>query len=137
MDRQDAIYQEYVEILTRELVPSLGCTEPIAIAYCSAVARSVLGHVPDRIHVEASGNIIKNVKSVVVPNTGGLKGIETAAAIGALAGDENAGLEVISNIGEENILKKTGYLDNTKITVSPAASNLVLDIIVTAFYKKE
>ena len=137
MDRQDAIYQEYVEILTRELVPSLGCTEPIAIAYCSAVARSVLGHVPDRIHVEASGNIIKNVKSVVVPNTGGLKGIETAAAIGALAGDENAGLEVISNIGEENILKKTGYLDNTKITVSPAASDLVLDIIVTAFYKKE
>ena len=137
MDRQDAIYQEYVEILTRELVPSLGCTEPIAIAYCSAVARSVLGHVPDRIHVEASGNIIKNVKSGVVPNTGGLKGIETSAAIGALAGDENAGLEVISNIGEENILKKTGYLDNTKITVSPAASNLVLDIIVTAFYKKE
>ena len=137
MDRQDAIYQAYVKILTQELVPAMGCTEPIAIAYCSAVARSVLGHLPDRIHIEASGNIIKNVKSVVVPNTGGWKGIETAAAIGALAGDETAGLEVISNVSDEHLLEKSGYLKNTEITVSPASSNLVLDITVTAYHKKE
>ena len=78
MERSSPVYQTYVKILERELVPAMGCTEPIAIAYCAAVARSVLGELPDRIHVEASGNIIKNVKSVVVPNTGGRRGMEEA-----------------------------------------------------------
>ena len=76
----------------------MGCTEPIALAYCAAKARSVLGILPDRIRVEASGNIIKNVKSVVVPNTGGRRGIATAASIGILGGDEDALLQVISNV---------------------------------------
>ena len=71
LERNSPVYQTYVRILERELVPAMGCTEPIAIAYCAAVARSVLGELPDRIHIEASGNVIKNVKSVVVPNTGG------------------------------------------------------------------
>ena len=68
-------YREYVQILKEELLPAMGCTEPIAVAYAAARAREVLGALPDRVVVEASGNIIKNVKSVVVPNTGGLKGI--------------------------------------------------------------
>ena len=90
IERNSNVYQTYVEILRRELVSAMGCTEPIALAYCAAVARKTLGCMPDRIVVEASGNIIKNVKSVVVPNTGRRRGIATAAAIGVLAGDAQA-----------------------------------------------
>ena len=100
MERNQLVYQTYVQILQRELICAMGCTEPIALAYCAAVARSTLGAQPDRICVEASGNIIKNVKSVVVPNTGGRRGIAAAACIGVLGGDENAGLEVISEVSE-------------------------------------
>ena len=85
MERTSTVYKTYVEILKRELVCAMGCTEPIAIACCAAVARKALGTLPSEIDVAASGNIIKNVKSVIVPNTGGLRGIEAAAAIGALA----------------------------------------------------
>ena len=100
MNKNDSTYKSYVEILQRELVPAMGCTEPIAIAYCAAKARAVLGTLPDKVTIAASGNIIKNVKSVVVPNTGGRKGIEAAAAIGIIAGDETAGLEVIAHAPE-------------------------------------
>ena len=82
MENTSIQYQTYVQILKEELVPAMGCTEPIALAYCAAKAREVLGILPDRCVVEASGNIVKNVKSVIVPNTGGLKGIEAAAAAG-------------------------------------------------------
>ena len=82
MEKQDIRYRTYVRILKEELVPAMGCTEPIAISYCAAIARKTLGCLPERTLVEASGNIIKNVKSVVVPNTGGLRGIEAAAAAG-------------------------------------------------------
>ena len=133
MERGSAIYQTYVEILKRELICAMGCTEPIALAYCAAKARSVLGCLPDRILVEASGNIIKNVKSVVVPNTGGRCGIETAAAIGALGGDENAGLQVIANVTDEAVGKLGNYLQETDIEVSPLESECLLDMIVTVF----
>ena len=86
MERTGVQYQTFVQILKEELVPAMGCTEPIALAYCAAKAREVLGVLPDRCMVEASGNIVKNVKSVIVPNTGGLKGIEAAAAAGIVAG---------------------------------------------------
>lgn len=86
MESNSTVYQTYVKILQRELVPAMGCTEPIAIAYCASMARSVLGALPDRVEIIASGNIIKNVKSVVVPNTNGSKGIAAAAAIGILGG---------------------------------------------------
>ena len=85
MDKNCHTYQAYVDILRRELVPAMGCTEPIAIAYCAAKARAALGTLPDQITVAASGNIIKNVKSVIVPNTDGRKGIEAAAAVGVLS----------------------------------------------------
>ena len=83
MERNSLVYQTCLDILRRELVPAMGCTEPVALAYCAAVARATLGALPERIRVEASGNIIKNVKSVVVPHTGGMRGIQAAAAAGA------------------------------------------------------
>ena len=133
MDRKDNIYKTCVEILRRELVCAMGCTEPIALAYCAAKARAVLGTLPDRITVEASGNIIKNVKSVVVPNTGGRRGIAAAAAIGVLGGDEKAGLEVISNVKAETSAALGSYLEHTPIEISPLASDELLDMIVTVY----
>lgn len=134
MEKTNKTYQAYIEILKRELVPAMGCTEPIAIAYCAAKAREALGTLPDRIKVAASGNIIKNVKSVIVPNTDGRKGIEAAAAIGVLAGDANAALEVIAHVKPEDKEKLNSYMENTKIHVDAARSEHVLDIIVTVWH---
>ena len=131
MEKACPLYKDYVEILRRELVPAMGCTEPIAIAYCAAKARAVLGSLPDKVVVAASGNIIKNVKSVIVPNTGGRKGIEAAAAIGIVAGDEKAGLEVIAHAREEDKAKLGEYLGSADIRVEFAQSPHVLDIVVT------
>lgn len=96
-------YQNYVNILKEELVPALGCTEPIAIAYASAKAREVLGVLPDKIIAECSGNIVKNVKGVIVPTTKNLRGIEAAAIIGAVGGDASKELEVLSGIKQEHL----------------------------------
>ena len=112
----------------------MGCTEPIALAYCAAKARSVLGILPDRIRVEASGNIIKNVKSVVVPNTGGRRGIATAASIGILGGDEDALLQVISNVTPEVIEKLGDYMEQTKTEIPSLESDCLLDMIVTVYH---
>ena len=131
MERTSAVYKTYVEILKRELVCAMGCTEPIAIAYCAAVARKALGMLPSEIDVAASGNIIKNVKSVIVPNTGGLRGIEAAAAIGALAGDAEAGLQVVSHVMPDEIAALPGYMEQTAFSVSAAESEFLLDIEVT------
>ena len=131
MNRNDSVYRTYVDILERELICAMGCTEPIALAYCAATARAALGTLPERITVEASGNIIKNVKSVVVPNTGGRCGIPTAAAIGVLGGDENAELQVISDITAETIEKLGPYMEQTEIEVSLLESENLLDMIVT------
>ena len=133
MESNSTVYQTYVKILQRELVPAMGCTEPIAIAYCAAMARSVLGALPDRVEIIASGNIIKNVKSVVVPNTNGSKGIAAAAAIGILGGDENAQLEVIAHVTEQAKGQLAEYLKNTPVTVIPAESDHVLDVTVTVY----
>ena len=131
MDRNSHIYQTYVNILRHELICAMGCTEPVALAYCAAVARSVLGGLPDRIKVEASGNIIKNVKSVVVPNTGGRRGIAAAAAVGVLGGDENARMQVIANVPDEVKNQLGAFLEQTPIEVAPLDSPCVLDMIVT------
>ena len=133
MDRDSLVYQTYLEILRRELICAMGCTEPIALAYCAAVARSALGALPDRILVEASGNIIKNVKSVVVPNTGGRRGIAAAAGIGVLGGDEHAGLEVISHVTDEAKARLGPYLQRTPIETRPLLSDNLLDMIVTVY----
>ena len=133
MDRRDTVYQTYLEILRRELVSAMGCTEPIALAYCAAVARAALGTLPDRITVEASGNIIKNVKSVVVPNTGEQRGIAAAACIGVLGGDEHAGLEVIACVSEEVRERLCAYMEKTPVEIHPLVSDNVLDMIVTVY----
>ena len=129
-------YQTYVQILKEELVPAMGCTEPIALAYCAAKAREVLGCLPERCVVEASGNIVKNVKSVIVPNTGGLKGIEAAAAAGIVAGDAGKILEVISGVTEEQKGEIREFLSRAEIRVEPLETDEILDMIVT-LYKGE
>lgn len=133
MDRNDIRYQNYVQILREELRPAMGCTEPIAIAYASARAAAVLGGIPDRILAEVSGNIIKNVKSVVVPHTGGLRGIQAAAAAGAVAGDADAELEVISDVSEAQIEKIGEYLRTADIEVRHVDNGHIFDIIITAY----
>lgn len=130
----DAVsYQDYVNILKEELVPAMGCTEPIAIAYAAAVLRETLGQPAERMEVEASGNIIKNVKSVFVPGTGGLRGIPAAAAAGMAAGDPSLDLEVLSQIGEAEQARIREYLAHTPITVKLADSPLIFDILVRAW----
>ncbi len=133
MEKEKLCYQTYVAILKRELVVAMGCTEPIALAYCAAKARAVLGQIPDKVIVETSGNIIKNVKSVIVPNTNGEKGIESAVAIGIIAGDENLELEVLSNVTEQQKKEFLEYKKTTKIQVKQAESDLLLDIIVKVY----
>ena len=133
MNRNSIIYETYVRILSRELVCAMGCTEPIALAYCAAKARSVLGSLPERIKVEASGNIIKNVKSVVVPNTCGRRGLAAAAAIGVLGGDENASLQVIAKVPDQMKEELGAFLDRTAIEIKPLESDCLLDMIVTVY----
>lgn len=124
-------YREYVQILKEELLPAMGCTEPIAVAYAAARAREVLGALPDRVVVEASGNIIKNVKSVVVPNTGGLKGIAAAAAAGVTVGDAAAELQVLAAVPPERIDEIGAYLEKAAIEVAHADTPHIFDIAVT------
>lgn len=133
MNKTDRRYQMYLDILQEELLPALGCTEPIAVAYAAANARSVLPGAPERLEVAVSNNIVKNVKSVIVPNTGGLKGIQAAAAIGAVAGNEKLALEVISSVTERDRESLSKFLAEKEILVKPAESTDVFDIRVDAF----
>jgi len=126
-----ALYQAYIDILREELVPATGCTEPIAIAYASAKARALLGVLPEKVNLQVSANIIKNVKSVVVPNTGGLRGIAEASASGIAAGNADAELEVISDITDEGRAAIREYLKTAEITVEGSDSDYIFDIIVT------
>jgi len=104
-------YQDYINILKEELVPALGCTEPIAIAYAAAKAREVLGVLPDKIIAECSGNIIKNVKGVIVPTTRDMRGITAAAVLGAVGGDASRKLEVLAGISQEDLVKAKALID--------------------------
>ena len=128
----DTTYQNFVQILTEELIPAMGCTEPIAIAYAAAKARETLGVLPQSMTVEVSGNIIKNVKSVVVPHTGGLRGIVSAAAAGAVAGQAGRELEVISDVTDKQIEEIKNYLQTASIEVRHAETPHIFDIMVTA-----
>ena len=127
----DPRYGNYLKILQEELVPATGCTEPIAIAYGAAKARELLGVLPESVLVEASGNIIKNVKSVVVPNTNSLKGIEAAAAAGIVAGQSDKILEVISEVTPAQRAEIRVYLADHPIVVKPAEGDKVFDILIT------
>lgn len=129
-------YGAYVKILEEELKPAMGCTEPIALAYAAAMARKVLGEMPDKVVIGASGSIIKNVKSVIVPNTDHLKGIPAAAAAGIVGGDPDKELEVIASVTPEQIAGMREFLANTDISVEYVDNGLMFEIVVT-LYKGE
>jgi L-cysteine desulfidase len=133
MKPTDKRYQAYLDILQEELVPAMGCTEPIAIAYAAAKAREALGVPPERAVIEASNNIIKNVKSVVVPNTGNLSGIEASAAAGIAAGNAEKALEVLSSIDDSGRKRIKDFLENNEIVVTEAKNGLVFDLTVSVF----
>lgn len=126
------LYDAYVSILKEELVPAMGCTEPIALAYGAALARKTLGALPEKVDVRASANIIKNVKSVVVPHTGGLRGIAAAVAAGMVAGNADRELEVLANVSEGQIQEIKAYLDSTPVSVTPSESGYIFDIQIAA-----
>lgn len=124
----------YTAILRKELVPALGCTEPIALAYCAAKAREVLGLLPEKVLVCCSGNVVKNVKAVTVPNSGGLKGIGAAVILGIVGGNAERELEVLDEVTQEDIhetkrLLKTDYFD---CAIADGVENLYIDIEVSA-----
>ena len=125
-------YNSYIKILKEELVPAMGCTEPIAIAYAAAKAAEVLAEKISRLHVSCSGNIVKNVKGVIVPNSGGQKGIEAAAILGAVGGDPSKELEVISNATDEARAVTRDLVRKNICTVSLAEDVPNLYIEVTA-----
>ncbi len=133
MRKTDEKYVAYVQILKEELVPAMGCTEPIALAYAAAKAREVLGMLPEKVLIEASGSIIKNVKSVIVPNTNHLKGIPAAATAGIIAGKAEKELEVISKVTPEQIEQMKDFLADTPIEVRHVNNGLTFEIGVTVY----
>ncbi len=135
MKSSELKYQNYIKILEEELIPAMGCTEPIAIAYAAAKAREVLGYIPEKVIVEVSGNIIKNIKSVIVPNTNKLRGIEAATAAGIVAGKAEMKLEVISDVSEEKKKAIKEYINYCPIEVQLADTPFIFDIHMKLFYK--
>ncbi|MDO4396385.1 MAG: L-serine ammonia-lyase, iron-sulfur-dependent, subunit alpha [Clostridia bacterium] len=133
MQKTDEKYSAYIQILKEELVPAMGCTEPIALAYAAAKARDVLGETPDKIEVEASGSIIKNVKSVIVPNTDHLKGIPAAVTAGIVAGKAEKELEVIASVTPEECKLMKEFLSRVPIEVKHVDNGLTFEIGVTVF----
>ena len=129
----DDLYQKYIAILQEELRPAMGCTEPIALAYAGAKARQGLGALPDRVRLAVSGNIIKNVKSVVVPNTGGQRGMAAALCAGIVAGDPDRELQVISQVPAAMHETIRTYRDTVNLEIVPAESTLVFDIDLRVF----
>ena len=127
-----ALSSAYVKILEEELVPAMGCTEPIAVAYAAALARKALGEMPQSVEVHVSANIIKNVKSVVVPHTGGLRGIGAAVAAGIVAGDADRELEVLSAVTEEQVEAMAAYLKDTPISIAASDNGYIFDIQIRA-----
>ena len=134
---EKTLYDNYVTILKNELLPALGCTEPTAIAYAAALARKTLNKLPDRAEIFVSGNILKNVKSVVVPGTAGLRGISVAVCAGIVAGDSDLKLEVLSPVDDKAREEIKAYCAKTKITVAQAQSKCIFDIGVRVFAGKD
>ena len=128
---EQRIYNAYVHLLQGELVPAMGCTEPIAVAYASAVAARELGTEPETVDICVSGNIIKNVKGVIVPNTGGLHGLEAAAAAGIVAGDPERKLLVISEVSQKQQVQIAAYLQQAAFTVRESEADTLFDICIT------
>lgn len=125
------IKEVYTEILKEQLIPAMGCTEPVSVAYGAARMRALLGDIPEEMYVQVSRNIIKNAKSVIVPHTGGLKGIEAAAAAGVIAGDETLELDVLSSTRPQQYQEIAAYLKKDVIRVEPLSTDILFDMIIT------
>ena len=137
MTKDNMKYGAFINILREELVPAMGCTEPIALAYGAAKAREVLGAMPDKVVIGASGSIIKNVKSVIVPNTDHMKGIPAAAVAGIVGGDASKELEVIAHVTPEQIAGMRTFLEEVPVTVEHVDNGLTFEIIVTLYKGEE
>ncbi len=129
-------YQQYVKILHEELVPAMGCTEPIAIAYAAAKAKALLADTPLSAKVEVSGNIVKNAKSVTVPHTGGMRGIKSAFIAGFVAGDPSKELEVISCVTAEQIEEMRRANESFPVEVTTPENARIFDIAITLYGEK-
>lgn len=132
MEKANKKYDAYVQILKEELITAMGCTEPIALAYAAARCKELLGKLPEKVIVKVSGSIIKNVKSVVVPNTGGMKGIRAAVAAGFVAGRPEKKLEVISQVSDEERAAIQAYTEQADMEICYLDSGKVFDIIIEA-----
>lgn len=132
MEKVNKKYDAYVQILKEELITAMGCTEPIALAYAAARCKELLGKLPEKVIVKVSGSIIKNVKSVVVPNTGGMKGIRAAVAAGFVAGRPEKRLEVISQVSDEERAAIQAYTEQADMEICYLDSGRVFDIIIEA-----
>lgn len=132
MEKANKKYDAYVQILKEELITAMGCTEPIALAYAAARCKELLGKLPEKVIVKVSGSIIKNVKSVVVPNTGGMKGIRAAVAAGVVAGRPEKRLEVISQVSDEERAAIQAYTEQADMEICYLDSGRVFDIIIEA-----
>lgn len=128
LDRK--VYQAYLDVLKQELVPATGCTEPIAIAYAGAIARKTLGQVPEQVELIVSGNIIKNVKSVVIPHSNGRKGLEAAVAAGIICGRSELELDVLSQTSPEDLQQLDAFLAGNRVQVRPSQAECPFDIQV-------
>jgi L-cysteine desulfidase len=134
---ESQLYDSYINILKEELLTAMGCTEPISVAYAAAIAKETLGALPDKVEITVSGNILKNVKSVIVPNTGGLKGVIAAAAAGIVAGKADKKLQVLSEITDDERTAIKDYLGSTSFSVSQSKSKNIFDIAIKVYLKNE
>ena len=127
----DLIYKSCITVLQEELLPAMGCTEPIAVAYAAALARKTLGELPESVEISVSGNILKNVKGVIVPGTGGLKGVIAATAAGIVAGKADKQLEVIAGITPKDVERIRRYMNFAYFNVTQARTNCIFDITIS------
>ena len=137
MEISDALYQTYGQILREELIEAMGCTEPVSLAYAGATARAILGGLPERVVLGVSGNIVKNVKSVNVPNLGGLKGLQAAVSGGIVAGDETGVLQVLAHITAEQRTQIADFLEKCPIEVHVLETGSAFEIDLTLFRAEE
>lgn len=133
MNQKEKLYQAYLDILKEELVVAMGCTEPISVAYASALASDILKEKPYKIKLEVSGNIIKNVKSVVIPNTKGMRGLMSAVATGYVAGKSDRKLEVIAEVTDKQLEDVKYFLKNTEFVIEQLESDCQFDLALTVY----
>ena len=134
---EQKVYDTYTDILHRELIVAMGCTEPIAIAYAGALAKKLLGCLPERVELGCSGNIIKNVKGVTVPNSGGMRGIEIAALLGITGGDADRCLAVLERVNDEQRAQAKALLEQGVCHTTLIEGEENLDIVLSAFAKED